>query len=149
MGSALGGAMKETMDENMKKNQEFMLASQKLQMARQLQMQNLMREKQMSMMLAGSREMFTWIASFYSLATLGMFAGFLRTKKPSVVVPFLPLSFIVAYQYDYCYGHKIDRIRAEAERILEKEYGLLSMPEGMPTFEDIENARKAAEGEDK
>ena len=31
MGSYLGTAMKETMDENMKKNQEFMLASQKLQ----------------------------------------------------------------------------------------------------------------------
>ena len=31
MGSYLGKAMKETMDENMKKNQEFMLASQKLQ----------------------------------------------------------------------------------------------------------------------
>ena len=31
MGSVLGGAMKETMDENMKKNQEFMLATQRLQ----------------------------------------------------------------------------------------------------------------------
>lgn len=31
MGSVLGGAMKETMDDNMKKNQEFMLATQKIQ----------------------------------------------------------------------------------------------------------------------
>ena len=31
MGSVLGGAMKETMDDNMKKNQEFMLETQKIQ----------------------------------------------------------------------------------------------------------------------
>ena len=31
MGSVLGGAMKETMDNNMKKNQEFMLETQKIQ----------------------------------------------------------------------------------------------------------------------
>ena len=31
MGSILGGAMKETMDENMKKNQEFMLRTQQIQ----------------------------------------------------------------------------------------------------------------------
>ena len=37
MGSVLGGAMKETMDDNMKKNQEFMLETQKIQV-RQCQM---------------------------------------------------------------------------------------------------------------
>lgn len=31
MGSALSGAMKETMDDNMKKTQEFMLETQKIQ----------------------------------------------------------------------------------------------------------------------
>lgn len=31
MGSVLGGAMKETMDDNMKKNKEFMLETQKIQ----------------------------------------------------------------------------------------------------------------------
>lgn len=31
MGAILGSAMKETMDENMKKNQEFMLKTQKMQ----------------------------------------------------------------------------------------------------------------------
>ena len=30
MGAVLGSAMKETMDENMKKNQEFMLQTQKM-----------------------------------------------------------------------------------------------------------------------
>jgi len=31
MGAILGSAMKETMDENMKKNQEFMLQTQRIQ----------------------------------------------------------------------------------------------------------------------
>ena len=38
-------------------------------------MQNAMRERQMSMQLAGAREMFYWLASFYGIATVAMFAG--------------------------------------------------------------------------
>ena len=38
-------------------------------------MQNAMRERQMSMQLAGAREMFNWLAAFYGIATIGMFAG--------------------------------------------------------------------------
>ena len=38
-------------------------------------MQNAMRERQMSMQLAGAREMFNWLATFYGIATIGMFAG--------------------------------------------------------------------------
>lgn len=45
------------------------------QLGRQLQMQNAMRERQMSMQLAGAREMFNWLAAFYGIATIGMFAG--------------------------------------------------------------------------
>ena len=45
------------------------------QLGRQLQMQNAMRERQMSMQLAGAREMFNWLATFYGIATIGMFAG--------------------------------------------------------------------------
>lgn len=45
------------------------------QLGRQLQMQNAMRERQMSMQLAGAREMFYWLASFYGIATVAMFAG--------------------------------------------------------------------------
>lgn len=40
-------------------------------------MQNAMRERQMSMQLAGAREMFYWLASFYGVATLGMLAGYI------------------------------------------------------------------------
>ena len=36
---------------------------------------------------------------------------FARTKKPNVLVPFLPLTFIVGYQAHLAYGNKIQRIR--------------------------------------
>lgn len=145
MGAFLGSAMKETMDENMKKNQEFMLQTQKLQLGRQLQMQNAMRERQMSMQLAGAREMFYWLASFYGIATVAMFAGFKRSKNPAALAPFLPLTFVVAYQADYVYGSKMSRIREEAENIMKEENSFLELPCGMPNFQSIEEARLMAE----
>eukprot|EP00112_Aurelia_sp_Birch-Aquarium-sp1_P009854 Seg2136.4 transcript_id=Seg2136.4/GoldUCD/mRNA.D3Y31 product="Plasminogen receptor" protein_id=Seg2136.4/GoldUCD/D3Y31 len=141
MGSIMGKAMKETMDENMKKTQEFMLASQKMQMDRQMNMQRLMIEKQMASQIARAREMFDWVGSFYALASIGMFIGFSKTKKPSVLVPFVPLSFVVAYQAHLAYGNKIQRIRAEAERILAEEKDLITLPGGPVTFDAVEKAR--------
>ena len=46
-------------------------------------MQNAMRERQMSMQLAGAREMFYWLASFYGIATLGMLAGYIELTSKS------------------------------------------------------------------
>ena len=46
-------------------------------------MQNAMRERQMSMQLAGAREMFYWLASFYGIATLGMLAGYVELTSKS------------------------------------------------------------------
>ncbi|KAL9950451.1 hypothetical protein ACROYT_G042947 [Oculina patagonica] len=146
MGSVLGGAMKETMDENMKNQQEFMKENQKIVLGRQLQMQNAMRERMMSMQLAGAREMFYWLASFYGIATVAMFAGFKKSKSPAALVPFLPLTFIVAYQADYVYGTKMSRIREEAEQIMKEERSFLELPTGMPDFQSIEEARLKAEG---
>ncbi|XP_031568776.1 plasminogen receptor (KT)-like [Actinia tenebrosa] len=142
MGSVLGTAM----DENMKKNQQFMAENQKIVLGRQIQMQRQMQQRQMATMLSGSREMFNWIASFYGLATVAMFAGYMKTKNPSIIAPFLPLSFIVGYQADYVYGNKIERIRDEAERIMREEQGLLQIPNGLPTFNDIEQGRLDTEG---
>ena len=36
---------------------------------------------------------------------------------------------------------------AEADRIIDEEYGLLDMPHGLPTFSDIEKARLAQKDE--
>ncbi len=48
--------------------------------------------------MAKAREMFTWFASFYGLATIGMLRGFRTAKNGAIIAPLLPLSFILAYQ---------------------------------------------------
>ncbi|CAC5407584.1 plasminogen receptor (KT)-like [Mytilus californianus] len=137
MGSVIGKAM----DDNMKKQQEFMLETQRLQMERQIHMQNQMRERMMAMQIAGARDMFLWFASFYAIATPAMIVGAAKTQSKTPLAPILPLTFIVAYQYDMAYHSKIERIRAEADRIMDDEQGLLCIPHGVPTMQSIEAAR--------
>ena len=71
MGSLLG----KTMEDNFQKNQDFMQENQWVMMERQIQMQNEMRERMMAQSIARSREMFTWVASFYLIASLAMIRG--------------------------------------------------------------------------
>jgi len=108
-----------------------------------MNMQRLMFEKQMASQVARAREMFDWLGTFYVLASLGMFAGFAKTRKPNVLMPFLPLTFIVGYQAHLAYGNKIQRIRDEAENILSNETNLIALPGGPLTFDDVELARQA------
>lgn len=129
------------MDENFKKNQEFMLASQRAQVERQMMMQNMMREQQMSIQLARGRDLFHWWATFYVVAAVGAVAGYRRSRKPAIIAPFLPLTFIVSYLGDMAYGTKMMRIRAEASHILESEAHLLDMPQPLPTFEELDHRR--------
>ena len=64
--------MGRAMDENLKKNQEFMKEMQALTVERQIQMQNQMRERMAATQLAMARERFVWFGSFYLVATLAM-----------------------------------------------------------------------------
>lgn len=137
MGSVIGKAM----DDNMKKQQEFMLETQRQTMERQIQMQNQMRERAMAMQIAGARDLFMWFGSFYAVALVGMIGGAVKTGKRGPLVPLLPLTFILGYQYDMAYYTKIERMRAEADRIMDEETGLLALPHGVPTMQSIEQAR--------
>ncbi|XP_078319727.1 plasminogen receptor (KT)-like [Crassostrea virginica] len=140
MGSIMGKAM----DENLKKNQEFMLKVNQLTLERQIQMQNQMRERQMAMMVARSRDMFQWFGAFCGTYAFVAIAANLKGKNKAIMGPLLPLTFILGYQYDLAYGSKMDRMRKEADRVLDTESSLLDMPHGLPTFADIENGRQKA-----
>ena len=50
-----------------------------------------------------------WYFAFHLCSSL----RFSKSKKPAVLIPFLPLTFIVAYQADYVYGTKMSRIRGK------------------------------------
>ncbi|KAK7794364.1 hypothetical protein R5R35_007245 [Gryllus longicercus] len=137
----MGTIITKSMEENLRRNQEFITEMNKITVERQIQMQNQMRERMTAMQIARARELLYWFGSFYALATLGMVAGFRRTRKPGVLIPLLPLTFITAYQADMAYGNKLHRLRAEAENIMQFETDLLELPCGLPTASTIDQAR--------
>uniref|UniRef100_A0A3B5LF91 Plasminogen receptor, C-terminal lysine transmembrane protein n=1 Tax=Xiphophorus couchianus TaxID=32473 RepID=A0A3B5LF91_9TELE len=110
----MGFLMSKSMDANLQKQQEFMLNNSRLQMERQIQMQNQMRERQMAMQIAWSREFLKYFGSFFTVATLGLTAGAIKRKNPGMLAPIIPLGFIFAYQMDSAYGTLIYRMRGEA-----------------------------------
>lgn len=120
-----------------------MLHNTRLQMERQILMQNQMRERQMAMQIAWSREFVKYYGAFFTLAAVGLTAGAIKGKKPALIAPLVPLGFVFTYQMDSAYGTLIHRMRGEAENILTSERDRLEMPDGIPTFESIEKARRA------
>ncbi|XP_027880902.1 plasminogen receptor (KT) [Xiphophorus couchianus] len=142
----MGFLMSKSMDANLQKQQEFMLNNSRLQMERQIQMQNQMRERQMAMQIAWSREFLKYFGSFFTVATLGLTAGAIKRKNPGMLAPIIPLGFIFAYQMDSAYGTLIYRMRGEAENIMASEHDRLDLPLGTPTYESIEKARRAKTG---
>ncbi|XP_072518585.1 plasminogen receptor (KT) [Salminus brasiliensis] len=138
----MGFLLSKFMDQNLKKQQEFMLHNSRLQMERQILMQNEMRERQMAMQIAWSREFVKYYGTFFGLATFALTAGAIKKKKPGLFVPVVPLSLFMAYQLDMAYGTLIHRMKGEAESIMATERDRLEMPHGMPTFDSIEKARR-------
>ena len=65
--------------------------------------------------------MFTWLVSFYGLATLGMIRGYRTTGKQSALAPLLPLTFIVGYQVSFL----CSRPWAEIHQALLSQFSLL------------------------
>jgi len=137
MGNYVGKAM----EENLNKNQQFMMEINRITLERQIQMQDQMRERMVAMQVARAREMFYWFGSFYVLAGSAMMAAFSRTSRPSTLAPLLPLTFIVGYQADLAYGTKLNRIKAESENILMYERDLVESPMGLPSLASIDAGR--------
>eukprot|EP00058_Branchiostoma_floridae_P015930 XP_002601418.1 hypothetical protein BRAFLDRAFT_81281 [Branchiostoma floridae] len=117
MGSIMGKAM----DDNLAKMQAFQLNT--------MQMQNQMRERMMAMQISRARETLNYFGAFYALVAVGGLGATLKRKTPGPILPLVPLTFILAYQYDMAYGTMIQRMR------------------GLPTFETIEAARLKQKGE--
>jgi len=142
--SVLSAGMKSTMEEQMKKQMEFQQEAFQMQMERQLVMQNEMRERMMSVQIARAREILNYYMPFYSLVVVGGIAGAWKTKKPTALIPSVPLGFVLAFQIDSAYGSLMQRVRDEAEAIMTNERDRLQLPNGMPTFTSIETKRLAS-----
>ncbi|KFP73318.1 PREDICTED: plasminogen receptor (KT) [Apaloderma vittatum] len=139
----MGFIFSKSMNDSLKAQQEFMLMNSRLQLERQLLMQNEMRERQTAMQIAWTREFLKYFGAFYGLAAIGLTAGAIKKKNPGVLVPIIPLSFVFAYQYDMGYGTLLQRIKGEAENILDMQSSLLELPKGTLTYEDLEKIRRS------
>ncbi|XP_042303832.1 plasminogen receptor (KT) [Sceloporus undulatus] len=139
----MGFIFSKSINENLKSQQEFMLMNSRLQLERQLLMQNQMRERQMAMQIAWTREFLKYFGTFSGLAAVGLTVGAIKKKNPALFLPMVPLGFILAYQYDMGYGSLLQRMKCEAENILDTECTAVEMPKGPITFEGLEKARRA------
>uniref|UniRef100_A0A3B3B4T3 Plasminogen receptor, C-terminal lysine transmembrane protein n=1 Tax=Oryzias melastigma TaxID=30732 RepID=A0A3B3B4T3_ORYME len=110
----MGFILSKSMDANFHKQQEFMLHNSRLQLERQIMMQNQMRERQMAMQIAWSREFLKYFGSFFALASVGLTAGALKRRNPALLAPIIPLGFIYTYQMDSAYGTLLYRMRGNA-----------------------------------
>uniref|UniRef100_A0A6U0Q327 Uncharacterized protein n=1 Tax=Prasinoderma coloniale TaxID=156133 RepID=A0A6U0Q327_9VIRI len=87
----------------------------------QREMQLKVRETQMALQIAGARELLPWLGCGLCTALLIGAAGIARGQGPGGGVAAVPLSFVTAYQYDWAYGGKMERIKAHAAAILAEE----------------------------
>jgi hypothetical protein len=52
--------------------------------------------------------------------------------KPIIVIPWIPATTSMLYQYDMFYGNKIERIRQMSAELLENEPELFQVPKENP-----------------
>ncbi|CAL1285655.1 unnamed protein product [Larinioides sclopetarius] len=84
MGSYFG----KSVDENFKRNQEFMMQLQRLQLERQIHMRNQIRERKLALKIATYREFFYWVGTFYVLAAGSTIFAILSERNISNIVLF-------------------------------------------------------------
>ncbi|KAM4752631.1 LOW QUALITY PROTEIN: plasminogen receptor (KT) [Cyanocitta cristata] len=133
---AAGLVFSKALSGSLKGQQEFL----RLQLERQLVLQNLMRERQTAVLIAWTQEFLKYFGTFltfcYTLTT-----GAIKRKNPAVLLPILLLSFVFSYQYDMGYGTLLQRIKGEEENILVTQSTLLELPKGSFTYKDLEKIR--------
>ena len=100
-----------------------------------------MKQKEKAMEIAKNREICLWMSAFYLISGSAIVSKFVRVRRPAVLSPLIPMSFVFFYFVDLGYGNKIHRIHSEAEMIMEHEKDLLAMPLGLPTVQSIDAAR--------
>ncbi|KAI8432579.1 hypothetical protein MSG28_013566 [Choristoneura fumiferana] len=141
----MGNYFTVNMEENFKKNQEFIQTINKIKMERQIQLQYQMQERQMALQIAKNRDTCLWLTVFSITTATGLFTGFRRTKRQYLLMPLIPLSFLTLYYWDLAYGNKVHRIRMEAEHIMTHEAESLEWPCGLPSPSSIDVGREDEE----
>ena len=133
------------MEETFRKNQEFISEMNKIKTERYIHMHNLWREREAAMKIAKDRELVLWLGAFYLVSVPTLYMTWKKTHNSKILAPIIPFTFILAYEIDKGYGNKLDRIRQEAEMIMQFEPEMLELPCGLPTPWSIDEARLEAD----
>ena len=122
----MGNFMAKGMDDNRIK----MMESQKLMMIRQ-------RETMMAVEIAKAKDRFGFYCGFYgTVVTFGTLAA-LKLRNPAPLIgPLIPTTWALAFQYDMIYGNKMERILAEADRLLMDQPELFRLPKASLMLDD-------------
>ena len=81
------------------------------------------------MQIALSRERFTYYCYFYATVFPLLFVNAIRNKNPAYIGPLIPLTFILGFQYDMCYGNMMERARATADSLITEDPYKFYLPE--------------------
>lgn len=92
------------------------------------------------MQIGLGRERLKYYAGFYCFAVPGCILGAIKKKNPALLGPIVPLSFMLMFQYDMCYGTMMERARAEADTLIVENPGKFYLPahSGIVTLEEYE-----------
>ncbi|KAJ8986212.1 hypothetical protein NQ317_009918 [Molorchus minor] len=131
----MGNFFTVNMEENFKRNQEFVTKMNAIKIEQQLQMSNQMRERQVAWEIAKSRELLIWYSAFFLTSATCVMTSYRYKRKPVVLTPLLPLAFFKHTKLIWL----MEII--EAEHILQFESDTLALPLGVPTASSIDYRR--------
>uniref|UniRef100_A0A6B2LQW0 Plasminogen receptor (KT) n=1 Tax=Arcella intermedia TaxID=1963864 RepID=A0A6B2LQW0_9EUKA len=90
-----------------------------VQFNNQLKMQERMRRMMVAQQMAMTRERLVWFEGVLGVATTGALIGSIKHKTAAPWVPVFLLGVITAYQWDFAYGTKAERINVMYEDIIQ------------------------------
>ena len=82
-------------------------------MERWIQMNYQIKEREKALELATKRELFYWMAGFYSTAIYGCVSYYRNIRQKAALLPLVPLTFVMGYYADLAYGNKTHRIQGK------------------------------------
>jgi len=116
MGNLIAGSMLE-------KQKEMQSEMSKVQKAIMIQNQERMRRLQIASAMAMARDRVMWMAGGGGIALTGLGIYTLRAKvfPKAAIIPLTIYSYIFAYQWDFAYGNKAERVNKMFNDIITSE----------------------------
>jgi len=158
IGSSIASSMKNMQEEMMEKQKKFQGEMQERMMGNQKENQRIMQEKMrrqmLSFQMAMARERFYWLAGVGAFFLTGIAAAAARGKAhAALIAPVTAYSVLMAYQWDFAWGGKANRIFEFQKQILteegEKNYWftpLVPTPEQLKALDELETFRPLKNG---